>query len=214
MSIQQLKSISISCVFALSMALGFTGCPSDAAPDETNGCQADADCGAGRCNMTTKECVTCLSDSDCGEGMVCNANNNMCVESAPCASDSDCASGYCDATKSQCVECLTTSHCDTGVCSGGFCVPGAACTSDAEFGDEFCDTHGNCVECYENSHCPSGACNLQTLVCIPGCNDSDITEPNNDVISTATTDLASGTTHQAPCAQQMLIISESKSRVT
>ena len=52
------------------MALGFTAA-SDAL-HETNGCQADADCGAGRCNMTTNECVTCLSDSDCGEGLVCS----------------------------------------------------------------------------------------------------------------------------------------------
>jgi hypothetical protein len=196
MTIQKLKSATFLCMLTLGFMISITGCPSEEEPTETSGCQADGDCGAGRCNLSTNECVTCLSDSDCGESLVCNANTNMCVESAPCSADSDCASGYCDATKSQCVECLTTSHCDTGICSGGFCVPGATCTSDAECGDEFCDTHGNCVECYENSHCASGSCNLQTLVCIPGCNDNDATEPNNDVISTNTTNLLSSNTHQ------------------
>ena len=90
---------------------------------------------------------------------------------------------------------VTTSQCESGVCSGGFCTPGAACSSDADCGDQVCDTHGNRVECYDNSHCASGVCNLQASVCIPGCTDNDITEPNNDAMSSSTPMLASGTTH-------------------
>lgn len=137
----------------------------------------------------------CYGNGTCNEGLLCNTNTNTCVESAPCANDNDCAGGFCDLSKGQCVECLTTSHCETGICSGGFCIQSATCSNDAECGDQFCNSQGNCVECYENSHCDSGVCNLQTFVCIPGCNDTDATEPNNDAMSTSTPVLDSGSTH-------------------
>ena len=195
MIVNLLTRSAFCCAALLSVAL-FSGCPSEEAePAAENGCQSDADCSSGRCNLDANICVTCLIDSDCGDGLVCNANTNTCVESAPCVSDNDCAGGYCDASKGQCVECVTTSQCESGVCSGGFCTPGAACSSDADCGDQVCDTHGNCVECYDNSHCASGVCNLQASVCIPGCTDNDITEPNNDAMSSSTPMLASGTTH-------------------
>ena len=102
-------------------------------PAQPCGCQVDADCPVGVCDVATGACVECLDDADCPGG-VCDPAGPACV---PCLDDADCPGGVCDPAGPVCVECLDDADCPAAL----LCGPADAC-----------------VECIDDGDCPGGPC--------------------------------------------------------
>jgi Cys-rich repeat protein len=166
-------------------------------------CGSDADCGNGHCQLTSGRCVQCLENGHCASGETCNTLTGQCTAgSSGCTNNSECPSGVCDTGKGACVQCTDNSHCPGGFCNlaDNSCQTGPECTVDGDcFGGRCEPTGQTCVECYDNSHCSSGNCNTTSNVCIPGCNDTDSTEPNDTTAQAAP--LTDGSIHQGSICQ-------------
>ena len=137
-------------------------------------CQADKDCGKGRCQKTDGMMTypdgycsgSCLQDAECGAGGTCTlpalgSSAGSCYLSCQTGGDSDCREGYRCRTNGSRRQCLP------GAPPLGAQVAGHACQADADCGgaamscltklDAATAPGGYCsVSCSENSDCGAG----------------------------------------------------------
>src|SRR6185295_1401831 len=119
----------------LAAALALVGCPST----NSEPCQADADCGAGRRCRLGACAPECRDDVDCPAGEVCTAEGR-CAEPPQCMKASDCASGF-TCAEGKCL-CLRDAACAAGeACLSGTCGPMPACAQDVD-----CSAYGRVCE--------------------------------------------------------------------
>ncbi len=125
-----------------------------AGPVTATGCEADADCAAGRyCDAAGACTAGCRpAPGDCGPFDTCDPASHTC-RAQTCAEDTDCDAGaYCDAA------------------AGGICLPG--CRDGAECGAGFrCDEDHRCrAECAGEADCAAGEyCDAELHSCRVDC---------------------------------------------
>src|SRR6185369_14161644 len=152
---------------ALLAAAVLSGCPSI----NSEPCQADADCGAGRRCRLGACAPECRDDVDCPAGQACTAEGR-CAEPPQCMKAADCASGF-TCAEGKCL-CLRDAACAAGeACLSGACGPMPACAQDADcaaYGRTCEPNQGIClVACTTLADCPAGTyCTAQQGgVCAP-----------------------------------------------
>jgi len=98
-------------------------------------CQADTDCGAGKCSGG--RCVQCVDDSTCTNGKTCV--NGACQ--APCTSDGDCPA---------------FNRCNAGKCVDSGCKSDRECVAATRNVEATCGTDGKCIiPCQTDLECGS-----------------------------------------------------------
>jgi hypothetical protein len=114
------------------------------------GCQDDFECPDGVCNPFTHTCVECMIDADCPDKHECDKWH--CIALPECIEDGDCPEGLlCWAEEEVCVECVEDTDCPLGECLDNECVLpcGDGCPPDF-----ICDELTNlCVECLSDVDC-------------------------------------------------------------
>jgi hypothetical protein len=142
----------------------------DAAPDVSNRCRDNTDCGAdefGRrvCDTTSGMCVACTDSNrgSCAASEYCTPARRC---EAGCGADSDCAASAgatrCDLNSHRCVACSTDAHCPTAANATGRCAE-SRCALTCNTG--FADCNGMSADgCEANTQtAPSncGGCGMQ-----------------------------------------------------
>lgn len=137
-------------------------------------CAADSECTSNeRCRAGLCEPLECRRSADCGAGEICveakchdtcNPSNGVGCETGYLCN----ANGYCDVDTN--VECRSNAECGDEICESGACITPCTCNQDCSTG-EVCNLNSGACEaagapitaCEDSCDCPSGqACNAGT----------------------------------------------------
>ncbi len=162
-------------------------------PSGSNGCWADADCGA--TSYCERSALTCRADLAVGAAIPNDElHTGTCSDAAAV-----CASGLCNDTTKTCAasdtsSCSSNSQCQNNTCKSGHCVPSGAdgCWADADCGAaSHCDRAAmTCVadlpagSALPNDGLHDGTCSSAAAVCASGlCNSTTKTCAASDTSS-------------------------------
>jgi hypothetical protein len=176
-----IAAIASACTASDGGATRVKSCSDDHSCPVGQQCTANTECGGGRCDLGTNECVECTVSAHCSAGRDCVAG--VCLSA--CNSDLECDAGKRCGLDKHCVECkedadcAESKHCASGVCQDDTCTKGKVDCDPKTGGLRTCVANGtglevtacpastSCVANSKGAECKPWQCSPGKASCAP-----------------------------------------------